>query len=129
MNVSFMQGQRKCIRLRGFDYQSAGYYFVTFCVQNRLCLLGEIIQGKNILNEAGYLVHHTMNAIQNWYSGIQVDTFIVMPNHVHVIVVIEKGSTQRSTPTHFSLPDVIKNIKTFTTTRYIHGVHTQKWPP
>ncbi len=128
MNISFTQCPRKSLRLRGFNYQSAGYYFVTFCVQDRLCLLGEIIQGKNILNDAGHMVHHEINTIQHRHFNLQLDAFIVMPNHVHAIVVIEQGGHRRSAPTDFSLPNIIKNIKTFTTKQYSHGVHTKKWP-
>lgn len=45
--------QRKSIRLKGYDYSQAGLYFVTICVQNRLCLFGDIVNGKMILNDAG----------------------------------------------------------------------------
>lgn len=124
-----MQEPRKPLRLPGFNYKSAGFYFITFCVQGRLCLLGEITNGKSVLNEAGYIVYREINTIKNRHFGIHVDIFIVMPNHVHAIIVIEPGRTRRSDPTDFSLADVIRNIKTFTTTEYIHGVHTKKWPP
>ena len=52
--------------------------------------------------KTGHIVHHEMNTVKNGYFGIQVDSFIVMPNHVHVIIVIEQGRTQRSDPTDFS---------------------------
>ena len=47
---------RKSIRLKGYDYSQAGLYFLTICVQNRLCLFGDVVNGKMILNDAGRMV-------------------------------------------------------------------------
>ena len=65
MNFNLLSEPRKSIRLRGFNYTSAGYYFITFCTQRRLCLFGEIVDGRNILNEAGDRVHHEIDTIKN----------------------------------------------------------------
>jgi putative transposase len=128
MNFNLLSKPRKSIRLKGFNYESAGYYFVTFCTQGRLCLFGEIRGDRNILNEAGDRVYQEIDTIKNQYFGFDIDTFVVMPNHVHAIVVIEQGRTRRSAPTGMSLSDLVKNIKTYTTIAYMQGVYQKNWP-
>ena len=54
---------RQTIRLQGYDYSSPGAYFITICEQNRECLLGNIIKGKMILNDAGKMVQKIWNEI------------------------------------------------------------------
>ncbi|MGF1614694.1 MAG: hypothetical protein ACFCVA_12530 [Gammaproteobacteria bacterium] len=79
---------RHSIRLQGYDYSQAGAYFVTVCTQKRECLFGEIVNGNMRLNDAGRMVQAVWDEIPAHYPDIDIDAFIVMPNHIHGIVVI-----------------------------------------
>lgn len=77
---------RRSIRLKGYDYAEPGAYFVTICVQDRVCLFGEVVDGETCLNDAGRMVQAVWNELPVFYAGVDVDEFVVMPNHVHGIV-------------------------------------------
>jgi len=79
---------RRSIRLRGYDYTRAGAYFVTICTQNRECLFGNIVEGEIWLNDAGHMVQSVWNELSQHYPGVDVDAFVVMPNHIHGIIVL-----------------------------------------
>jgi len=81
--------RRRSTRLSGYDYAQDGVYFVTVCTAGRECLFGEITDdGEMILNTLGCVVE------DNWFKSayirkvIVLDAFVVMPNHIHGIVVI-----------------------------------------
>ena len=79
---------RRSIRLRGYDYSRAGAYFVTICIQNRECLFGEILDGKMLLNGAGRIVAGEWNHTTALRTNVELDEFVIMPNHIHGVVVI-----------------------------------------
>ena len=86
---------RVSIRLKGFDYSSAASYFITICTQNRQCLLGEIESGVMIVNSAGQMIVDEWLAIRSRFTSVQLEAFVVMPNHFHGIISIlpvEEGS-------------------------------------
>jgi len=82
------QRNRCSIRLQGYDYSQAGAYFVTICTQNRECLFGEIANGEMRLNDAGRMVVHEWIKTAEIRDEIELDKWVVMPNHFHGIVVI-----------------------------------------
>ncbi len=132
---------RQSVRWRGFDYTSEGAYFVTICVQNRQSIFGEIQNGIMILNDVGAMIQDTWFQMPDRYSGIALDAFVVMPNHIHGIVVLnppEVGVTPRGCPVAAgqargpaptSLSKVIHRYKSLTTARYRCAVDEQRWPP
>ena len=79
---------RHSIRLKGYDYSQEGMYFITICVQNHRCLLGRIINGEMILNKYGQIVYNEWKRTPDVRPNIQLDAFVVMPNHIHGIIVI-----------------------------------------
>ncbi len=91
MTYSPDQHRRRSIRLTGYDYSQNGAYFVTVCTKNRECLLGEIENGEMRLNDAGRIVMEEWIKTAEIRSGIELDACVVMPNHVHGIVVITHG--------------------------------------
>jgi REP element-mobilizing transposase RayT len=91
---------RRSIRLLDYDYAQAGAYFITICVRNRECLLGDIPGGDLHLSAAGALVAELWDALPTRFPTIELDAFVVMPNHVHGILVIIDHS-------HESQPDVV----------------------
>lgn len=80
---------RRSIRLRGYDYSQSGAYFVTMCTRNREHLFGEIENGDMRLNDVGRMVDQWWHELGNRFPDIETDAFIVMPNHIHGIIVIK----------------------------------------
>jgi putative transposase len=130
---------RRSIRLRHYDYSQAGAYFVTVCTQNRECLFGEIVDRTMVLSDAGKMIQMVWDKLPIQYDGVDIDQFIVMPNHVHGILVLvgagpracpdlKTGRPQGVAPT-ISLPDVLHRFKTYTTTQYRIGVNQSQWSP
>jgi putative transposase len=79
---------RRSIRLRDYDYAQAGAYFVTLCVDGREYPLGEIAAGEVQLSDAGKMVAQTWDHLPTRFPNIELDAFVIMPNHVHAIIVI-----------------------------------------
>ncbi|MBI2339239.1 MAG: transposase [Deltaproteobacteria bacterium] len=82
---------RRSVRLSGYDYSQQGAYFVTICVQNRECLLGKIVDRKMVLNEAGEIVQFAWNGLSQRFKNVTLDAFIIMPNHIHGIIMIQRN--------------------------------------
>ncbi|MBM3155874.1 MAG: transposase [Chloroflexi bacterium] len=88
MTPNLDKHQRRSIRLKHYDYSQAGAYFITICTYDKECLFGKVTNGEMVLNEYGKVVE------EEWYrSGkirheIELDAFIVMPNHIHGVVTI-----------------------------------------
>ncbi|MBA7485499.1 hypothetical protein ES707_21046 [subsurface metagenome] len=88
MNSNKEKHHRRSIRLKEYDYSRAGYYYVTICTKDRECLFGEIENGKIKLSDFGEIVNN------EWFQSfiirkeIELDTHIIMPNHIHAIVYL-----------------------------------------
>jgi REP element-mobilizing transposase RayT len=148
-----MKRKRRSIRLPGYDYSRPGAYFVTICTQNRECLFGQITNGQMILNHAGQGVGKWFHELENKFPDIRCDEYIIMPNHVHFIVINvgadlrvcpDNGQSHRIAPTnpwncimtdkssgeHTGSPlhVVVQWFKTMTTNEYIRGVKQYGWP-
>ena len=80
---------RRSIRLKGYDYLQAGAYFVTIVAWRREMLFGEIVDGQMILNWHGQIVLAAWIDLPNHYRHAELGAFIIMPNHIHGIVIIE----------------------------------------
>jgi len=80
--------RRRSIRLKGYDYSQSGAYFVTICTQNRECVLGDIINGELQLTDFGDVVSKWWMEIVNHFPQTDLDEWIIMPNHIHGIIVI-----------------------------------------
>ena len=79
---------RRSIRLKGYDYTQAGAYFVTLCIRNRECLLGEIIQGVMHLSPFGRIVEKEWYRTATVRHNVELDAFVIMPNHIHGIIIL-----------------------------------------
>lgn len=115
--------QRRHPRLAGYDYHTPGSYFVTVCVQHRLPLLGAVTAGTMHPSPSGMMVQEAWQVLLDRHPGVLLDTAIVMPDHVHAIVVLEDEPGR-----HLSLSDVVHRYKSLTTRRYAHGVRDFGWP-
>ncbi|MBU1863393.1 MAG: transposase [Candidatus Omnitrophica bacterium] len=79
---------RKSIRLQQHDYSGDGYYFVTVCTKDRECLFGDVIDGSMRLNRMGIVANTYWHQIKEHFKNVHLDECIIMPNHMHGIIVI-----------------------------------------
>ncbi len=86
---------RRSIRLPDFDYTQAGAYYITVCTYNRGCIFGEILRGEMFLNDMGRIVVDEWEQTMNKRANVELDEFIMMPNHLHGIVIITQPFQQR----------------------------------
>ena len=131
MKFDSQKHHRRSIRLKNYDYSQAGAYYVTIDVQNRECLFGEIVNFEMILNEAGKMMDEQWNALLERFPNIELDVYLVMPNHFHgIVVVIENVNTQNVVVQNKkpALGDIIGAFKSITTHEYIQGVDNKNWP-
>ena len=80
--------QRKNIRLKYYDYTTEGMYFITICIKDRKNILGNIKDEKIKLTETGEIVKKYIQTVEKIYKNIKVDEYIVMPNHIHIIIQV-----------------------------------------
>lgn len=81
---------RKNIRLKFYDYSEEGIYFITICTKNRIELLGKIRDNKDIkLSKEGFLSEQYIKSINNVFNNVIVDEYVIMPNHIHMLLVIK----------------------------------------
>jgi len=86
MSDNFADRGRRSIRLAGYDYAGEGAYFVTICVHRRECLLGEVIDEEVVLSTLGCIVLEEWERTTIIRPAIQLDEFVIMPNHLHAII-------------------------------------------
>ena len=125
--------QRKQIRLPDYDYSAPGAYFVTACTHEKRCILSTITVGDGVLDVPcvrlspyGKIVEETLREIVNTYSWLSLDRYVIMPNHIHLLLRIgDNGpsgtpATTRDTdigpsvPANAALPRLISTLKRFT---------------
>ena len=129
---------RRSIRLQDYDYTQPGAYFVTICTHNHECLFGQVIGAEMHLSNYGQIAHDEWTKTAVVRSYVTLDAFIIMPNHVHGIIIIVgtwQGTRRRRVPTRptseafsrpvpGSLPTIIRSYKS-TVTRQINDLrHT-----
>jgi REP element-mobilizing transposase RayT len=108
--------ERKHIRLKDYDYSKDGYYFITICSKGRKEFFGDISEGEINLNRYGEIVNQCWCNLPKHYLNCSLDSFVIMPNHVHGIIVIDNenvvGNGLKPFPTH-GLSEIIRGFKTF----------------
>ena len=82
---------RRSIRLKGYDYSQNGAYFITICSRNRECIFGEVNDRLVELSEYGKIIKKCWLDIPNHYPSVLIDDYIIMPNHIHGIIIIRRG--------------------------------------
>lgn len=95
--------KRKDPRLSGFDYSTTGAYFITICTQNRKNILSTIVgEGSPLprLSQYGEVVDKWIQNIPEKYQEISVDRYVIMPNHIHLLLsVVKAGGRGDPSPT------------------------------
>ena len=95
---------RRSIRLKGYDYTTPGAYFVTIVTHHRECLFGEIENGEMRLSRAGEIAARCWEAISAHFASVGLDLFVVMPNHLHGIIIMGAGRGEASANTMPEMP-------------------------
>ncbi len=119
--------KRKPTRLKGFDYSKSGAYFITICTENRQKLLslvgGDVLDApkKAELLPYGKIADKYINQLNDFYYHITVDRYVIMPNHIHIILfVLESGASRTSPPTrqHSAVSQFVSTFKRFCNKEY-----------
>jgi len=135
--------ERRRLRLKEYDYSQPGAYFVTICTKDREHRFGEIVGGQMRSNGLAAAVQSCWNDLPNHYPNIELDEFVVMPNHVHGIIVIldepmvgepTVGDGLRPSPTGPSptrkhpLSEIVRAFKSFSARRINEITNTPGTP-
>jgi REP element-mobilizing transposase RayT len=115
---------RKRTRLIEYDYSNNGYYFITICVDDQKQSLGVVENNEVVLNEYGKFVELNLQNLAERYDGLEIDFYIIMPNHIHVIFILYKKSNEN----HIRIPSIVGAFKSITTIQ-LHkiGLKEFKW--
>jgi len=79
---------RRSIRLKAYDYAQTGVYFVTICAYQRECLFGQVENEMMVLSQCGRIVEQCWKALPRDFPRVKLDVFVVMPNHLHGILIL-----------------------------------------
>ena len=91
--------RRRSIRLKGYDYTQGGAYYVTIVIQRRRTLFGDIVEGEMQLNDTGQLIANAWEWLATRYPHVELDSYVIMPNHLHGIIVITSDTRRGSSRT------------------------------
>jgi putative transposase len=90
---------RKTIRLREYDYSQPGGYFVTICTKNREMIFGDVVDGEMRLSAIGAIASQCWQDMPIHFTAVELDEFVLMPNHVHgIIIILDNLKSQSSDP-------------------------------
>lgn len=132
MSLDGERFHRRSIRLQGYDYSQGGAYFVTIDTQGHLPLFGDLLGGIMRPNPAGRLVCEEWDALPERFPGVELDAFVLMPDHLHGILVLD-AKPARADDRHAGRPatlgDIVGAFKSRVTVGYIQGVRSAGWPP
>ena len=110
--------KRKRLRLQGYDYSSEGCYFLTICTEHRRNLLSTVVGGDDLgapkeikLKPYGKIVEKYILSMEKAYDTIKIENYIIMPNHIHLLILIDTyGLPRSSAPT---IPNAVTAFKKF----------------
>ena len=89
---------RRSIRLKDYDFAQEGAYFVTILVKDRECLCGPVVVGEIHLSKIGQIVKDCWEKIPRHFPNVEVDAYVIMPNHIHGIIVIGDVGARHASP-------------------------------
>ena len=105
--------ERKNPRLKNYDYAQQGYYFVTICTSEKKCIFGD----TNQLSVFGFIAYDALQEIPKHFPDVEIDKFVVMPNHIHAIIVLKKAGV--------GLSLVVGQYKAYVTKK-IHNISSEQ---
>jgi REP element-mobilizing transposase RayT len=112
---------RKQPRLEGFDYSSNGTYFITICTKDKRCILGSCVGGgvldapQIVLSKEGQITKKYIHELSRFYPNLHVDKYVIMPNHLHILLSIngDNGTSRTPSPTNAVIPRTVSTLKRF----------------
>ena len=117
--------RHRSVRIPGYDYSQPGAYFVTICTLHKALIFGKISQGIVHLSKLGEIASQELERLPGKFPGIRTDTFVVMPNHIHLLVTISANNTATQAtnteafrhPVSGSIPTIVRTYKSAVTRR------------
>jgi putative transposase len=125
---------RRTIRLKEYDYAQPGAYFVTICTQDRACLFGDVMDCTMKLNAVGRLVATLWNEVPARFANVDLNMFVVMPNHIHGILLypddgpVMADRTRATTRVAPTIGQVVGAFKSLSTVEYVRNARANGWP-
>ena len=119
------ESKHRSIRLRGYDYSTPGAYFITACTHNRLLLFGRVVNGKVAADRLGSVVEDCWRKLPDHYENVALDAFILMPNHIHGVIIIGDGTTNVGAGLQPALPAAVGSRRHGVPESYAHSRHSQ----
>ena len=122
---------RKSPRIPGYDYASSNYYFITICTHENRCIFGL----PNGLNQMGMIAEKEITNLSLHYATVFIDKFVVMPNHIHMILIIEDGDNnpnlnqivaQYKSGVTRKIREIFPDIKVWQRSYHDHVIRDQK---
>jgi putative transposase len=123
MNYNPELHHRRSIRLKGYDYSTAGAYFITICTHDREQLFGDIVDRTMVLNELGNIAQLHWQKLEQHHVNLILDRSVVMPNHLHGIMILDSSIEDSK-----SISEIIGSFKTFSA-REINKIRKLKGVP
>jgi putative transposase len=123
MNYNPELHHRRSIRLKGYDYSTAGAYFITICTHEREQLFGDILDRTMVLNELGHITQVHWQKLARHHANLILDRSVVMPNHLHGIMILDSSIEDSK-----SISEIIGSFKTFSA-REINKIRKLKSVP
>jgi len=118
---------RRSIRLKEFDYTTPNAYFITIVTKDRECFLGTIENEEALLSEEGKIVLDVWNRLPKHYPNVLLDAFIVMPNHIHgILILIEPDDEKKKYP----VSEIVRGLKSLSSrliNRKNNSTGTSRW--
>ncbi|MBR6719738.1 MAG: transposase [Clostridia bacterium] len=114
--------KRKPTRLKGYDYSMPGAYFVTVCTKNKKCIFGKIVGDgdfdvpKMNLSKCGTVIEKHLNLMNEKYNHIKINSYVIMPNHIHLILNISDfvgGASETAAPYNNEISKFISLLKRY----------------
>ncbi len=113
-----MRQERKHPRLKDYDYSLPGYYHITICAADESVCLSRVVRGgaappgEICLTKAGAIARAQLLALEQRYPYVRIDKYVIMPNHIHVIIRLMAEENQRKRP---DVPSIVGAFKSLTT--------------
>jgi len=110
--------KRKPNRLKSYDYDAEGVYFITICTQNKKCLLSRIVGGGALDAPSSQLTEAGKSVEKYILSGtrierVSVEKYTIMPNHIHLLLAVSGGTSKAPSPTNAIIPHFVSTLKRF----------------
>lgn len=113
-------------RLKGWDYSDDGAYFITICTQNWQQFFGNVNNGGMQLSEIGEIAEKYWKEIPNHFPSILLDNFVVMPNHVHGVLIITETETLSNSQQKETLHSTSESTRPMTKSNYLENTKNKK---